>query len=257
MLATAAGITTAVAATAQQAPPAMVELGMLGQSAGVQLRVGDTLRVVLPANPSTGYSWIVAAKDAGILEATNSQNKPASQQRVGAPGSQTWSFTAKAPGQNHLTLNYARPWEKNAKPARSYALNVTVASAGSDSSSPVVTPAGTLIGTYSGEARCADCSGILTTVALYAAGPQQMTDTYYVTTMKYQGAPKGDTTFVSAGNLSVKTGTPADSKAVVYSLHSNTSDHVDSYQLNGNTLAVIDSNGKPAANPYNPNLQKQ
>jgi inhibitor of cysteine peptidase len=243
------------AVTAQTASPATVELGELGQSAGVQLRAGDTLRVVVPANPSTGYSWQVAGNDAGILQATSSQNQPGAQQRVGAPGLQTLIFNAKTPGQAHLTLNYARPWEKNAKPARTYAVSVTVGPAGSGS--PAVTPAGTLIGTYSGKSRCADCSGIVTTVALYAKSRQQMTATYYVRTMQYLGSPNGDTLSISAGNWSVKTGTPADAKAVVYSLRSNTSDHVDSYQLNGDTLAVIGSDGKPAQNPYNTNLQKQ
>jgi uncharacterized lipoprotein NlpE involved in copper resistance len=128
---------------------------------------------------------------------------------------------------------------------------------GSGSDSQVITPAGTRIGTYSGKSRCADCSGILTTIAFYAASQQQMTATYYVRTMKYLGSPNGDTIAVSAGNWSLKTGMPADAKAIVYSLRSNTSDHVDTYQLTGDALVVIGSDGKPAQNPYNTNLQKQ
>ncbi len=256
-LTAAAAAAMPIAVTAQTAPPATVEIGELGKRASVQLRVGDTLRVVLAANVSTGYSWQVASNEAGVLESASSQNTPAAPQRMGAPGQQTLSFTARAPGQDHLTLNYARPWEKNTKPARTYDVSVTVQAAGSDSDSPVVTPAGTLIGTYSGKSRCADCSGIVTTVAFYEASPQQMTGTYYVRTMKYLGSPKGDTVSVSAGKWSLKTGTAADAKAVIYALHSNTSDHVDTYQLNGDTLAVIGSDGKPAQNPYNTNLQKQ
>ena len=246
-----------IAVTAQTALPATVELGELGQTASVRLRVGDTLRVVLAANVSTGYSWQVTGNDAGILQPASSQNAPAAPQRVGAPGQQTLSFAAKAPGQDHLTLHYVRPWEKNAKPARTYAVSLTVQPAGNSSDSPVVTPTGMLIGTYSGKSRCADCSGIVTTVALYAVSPQQMTGTYYVRTMKYLGSPNGDTISVSAGKWSLKTGTPAAANAIVYSLRSNTSDHVDSYQLNGDTLAVIGSDGKLAQNPYNTNLQKQ
>jgi inhibitor of cysteine peptidase len=245
-----------IAATAQTAPPATVEIGELGQSVNAQLRVGDTLRVVLAANASTGYSWQVGGDHAG-LQATSSQNGPVAQQRVGAAGRQILSFTAKAPGQDHLVLHYARPWEKNAKPARTYAVNVTVNPAGSGPDSPVVTPAGTQIGTYSGKTRCADCSGILTAVVFYAASPQRLTSTYYVRTMHYLGSPNGDTTFVSAGNWSIKTGTPADAKAVVYSLRSNTSGQVDTYQLKDDTLAVIGSDGKSTNNPYNTNLQKQ
>lgn len=256
-LAMAAGASMPIIAAAESAPPATVEIGELGHSVSVQLRVGDTLRVVLAANPSTGYSWQVADNDSGILLATSSQKQPAAQQRMGAPGRQTLSFTARTSGQDRLTLSYARPWEKNAKPARSYAVSVSVDAAGSGPDSPVVTPAGTRIGTYSGKTRCADCSGILTTVAFYASSSRQMTATYYVRTMKYLGSPNGDTTSISAGNWSLKTGTPADAKAVVYTLHSNTSDHDDTYQLKGDTLLVIGSDGKPAQNPYSTNLQKQ
>ena len=255
-------------ASAQSTRPATVEVGELGSAVQVSLQVGDTLRVVLPSTPSTGYSWRRSGDDAArAMQVTSSQDKDsqykAGQPRPGASGTQTFTLAAKAPGQDHLTLHYVRPWEKTAKPAQTYAVNITVAPAGSGSDtgsgsgSPVVTPAGTPIGSYTGKSRCADCSGIVTTVAFYAASPQRMTGTYYVRTMKYLGSPNGDTIAVSAGNWSLKTGTPADAKAIVYSLRSNTSDHVDTYQLNGETLAVIGSDGKPAQNPYNTNLQKQ
>lgn len=250
----AGGIT--IASGAQTTPAKTVELGELGQQVIVRLNPGDTLRIVLPANPSTGYSWKASGVDATVLTATGKQNSPGAAKMPGAPGTQALSFTAKASGTDHLTLNYARPWEKNVKPARSYMVDVTVDPAGT-SSDAVVTPAGTLIGTYGGKTLCADCSGIVTTVAFYAVGPQQMTDTYYVRTMKYLGAPKGDTMFVSAGKWSLKKGTAADADAIVYSLESNTSDHVDNYQLKGNTLIVLGADGKPAANPYNSNLEKQ
>jgi inhibitor of cysteine peptidase len=272
-LAAATGLSVLSAATAQSTRPATVEVGELGSAVQVSLQVGDTLRVVLPSTPSTGYSWRPSGDDtAGAMQVTSSQYKnsqrndsqyKAGQPRPGASGTQTFTLAAKAPGQDHLKLNYIRPWEKNAKPARTYAVNSTVApggtgaDSGSGSGSPVVTPAGRQIGTYTGKSRCADCSGIVTTVAFYAASPQRMTGTYYVRTMRYLGSPNGDTIAVTAGNWSLKTGRPADAKAIVYSLRSNTSDHVDTYQLEGETLAVIGSDGKPAQNPYNTNLQKQ
>ncbi len=259
-LAAATGVSM-LSAVAQSKRPATVEVGELGSAVQVSLQVGDTLRVVLPSTPSTGYSWRPSADDtAGAIQVKSSQYK-AGQPRPGASGTQTFTLAARAPGQDHLTLHYVRPWEKNAKPARTYAVNITVAPGGSDldsgSGSPVVTPAGRRIGTYTGKSRCADCSGIVTTVAFYAASPQRMTGTYFVRTMKYLGSPNGDAVSVSAGNWSLTTGTPADAKAIVYSLRSNTSDHVDTYQLKGETLAVIGSDGKPAQNPYNTNLQKQ
>jgi inhibitor of cysteine peptidase len=259
-LAAAAGVSVPSALPAQSTRPATVEIGELGSAVQVSLQVGDTLRVVLPSTPSTGYSWRPSGDDtAGTLQVKSSQYN-AGQPKPGASGTQTLTLIAKKPGQDHLRLNYVRPWEKNAKPARTYAVNITTVvpgGIGSGSDSQVITPAGTRIGTYSGKSRCADCSGILTTIAFYAASQQQMTATYYVRTMKYLGSPNGDTIAVSAGNWSLKTGMPADAKAIVYSLRSNTSDHVDTYQLTGDALVVIGSDGKPAQNPYNTNLQKQ
>ncbi len=261
MLAAATGVFVPSAAPAQSTRPATVEIGELGSAVQLSLQVGDTLRVVLPSTPSTGYSWQPSGDNtAGAMQIKSSQYS-AGQPRPGASGTQTLTLIAKRPGQDHLKLDYVRPWEKGVKPARTYAVSIAAAPAGSgsdsDSGSPIVTPAGTRIGTYGGNSRCADCSGIVTTVAFYAASAQRKTGTYYVRTKKYLGSPNGDIVSVSAGNWSLTTGTPADAKAVVYSLHSNTSDHVDTYQLEGDTLIVIGNDGKPAQNPYNTNLQKQ
>ncbi|HEX6496968.1 MAG TPA: protease inhibitor I42 family protein [Acidobacteriaceae bacterium] len=253
----ASGVYMPIAAQAQTTPSTTVEIGELGPQVRVSLKVGDTLRIVLPSTPSTGYSWRPGGNDTPAAIQLKTSTFKSGQQRPGAAGSQTITLTANSPGEDHLVLSYARPWEKGTKPARTYSVNIVVSSAGASPDLPVVTPAGTLLGTYSGKSRCADCSGILTTLAFYATAPQQMTDTYYVRTTKYLGSPKGDTAFVSAGNWSLKTGTAVDPKAVVYSLHSNTSDHVDDYQLKDDSLLVIGSDGKPAQNPYNTNLQKQ
>jgi predicted secreted protein len=236
--------------------PKTVEIGELGRAARVRLDVGDTLRIVLAANPSTGYGWTALGNDGAVLQAGKQENTPGAKQRMGAAGRQTLTFIAKAAGQDHLTLNYKRPWEKNAKPVRSYAVDVTVDSA-DRLDQLAVTPAGTLVGTYSGKLPCADCSGILTTVAFYAASPQQMSDTYYVRTMKYLGAPRGDTVFVSAGKWSLKKGTPANPNGVTYAIGSNTSDQSESYLLKGDTLIALGSDGKPIQAPFNMNLKKQ
>ncbi len=236
-------------------PAKIVEIGELGPQVGVQLNVGDTLRLMLPANPSTGYGWQVGDNDGTILQASSPRNVPATHPKPGAPGKQSLTFIAKAAGNDRLLLNYSRPWEKNTRPARTYTVEVTVGSAGHET--PVVTPAGTLLGTYGGKLPCADCSAIQTTIALYAAGPQSSTDAYYVRTMKYLGAPKGDTTSINAGSWLLKKGTPADPNAIVYSLRSNESNSLENYQLQGDTLIALGSDWKPIQAPFNMNLKKQ
>jgi len=46
--------------------------------------------------------------------------------RPGAGGTQLLILKAGASGTATMTVNYARPWEKNAKPARSIMLKINV-----------------------------------------------------------------------------------------------------------------------------------
>lgn len=235
-----------------------VDIGELGRQVRVLLDVGDTLRVVLPSNPSTGYSWQIAKNNGAFLQASAARTLPATEPKPGAPGTQSFTFTAAAPGKDRLLLNYRRPWEKNVRPARSYAVDITIdRSAATHSDAPVVTPAGTLLATYGGRLPCADCSGIRTSIAFYASGPRQFTGTYYVRTMTYLGAPNGDVTTVNAGTWSLRKGTPADPNAAVYSLRSNQSAHMENYQSQGDTLIPLGSDGKPIQSAFSMNLHKQ
>ncbi|HEX4022340.1 MAG TPA: protease inhibitor I42 family protein [Acidobacteriaceae bacterium] len=266
-LAVAAVTLVAPAATAQTAAPAArqapktVELGDLGSHVRVWLNVGDTLRVILNSNPSTGYGWQVANNANPLLQAAGSKNTPA-EGKMGASGKQTLTFTAKAAGHDHLLLHYSRAWEKNTPPARSYSLDVTIHNQPPNNQqsgnlqAPVIIPAGTLMGTYFGKLPCADCSGIRTTLSLYATGMQELTNTYYVRTMTYLDAPKGDVTSVEAGAWSWSKGTPADPHASVYSLKSNRSNQLENYRLQGDILVALDSDLKPIQAPFNMNLKK-
>jgi inhibitor of cysteine peptidase len=86
---------------------------------------GQTIEVVLDANPSTGYTWIVASTP----EFLKSQGEPtfASQAEsgvVGAGGKQTLKFTVTAPGKGELSLDYVRPWETGTAPAETFKAQV-------------------------------------------------------------------------------------------------------------------------------------
>lgn len=93
----------------------------------VQLRVGQTLQVRLASNPTTGYSWSVQQVPAELqlgqsVYATGSQNKNV----AGAGGYQTIDFAGKIPGKAELKLEYRRPWEKDAPPAKTFSVTVSV-----------------------------------------------------------------------------------------------------------------------------------
>jgi predicted secreted protein len=253
-LVTAIGLQAGLAASAQTKQPSRtIEIGEFTQQVRVSLKVGDTLRVVLPSTPSTGYSWHVADRNT-VLKATASSNTPGAQKNVGAAGRQTLVFTAAVPGQGDLILDYSRPWEKGKPPARQYTIGVTV---GRAAASPVLIAGGILQGTYSGKLPCADCSGLLTSIAFYAADAAQSPAGYYVRTSTYLGAPKGDVVSIDAGHYLLQTGTPDKPDWTVFSLQSNTSDSIESYLLQGDSLVPLGSDGKPIQAPFNLSLKKQ
>jgi inhibitor of cysteine peptidase len=86
------------------------------------------LVVRLPANPSTGYSWTYTVSGDDVLRLdTVSGEAPAPNGMVGVPGEQVWSFRAQGSGRAVLTYVYARSWEKNAPPVKTFTLKVEVA----------------------------------------------------------------------------------------------------------------------------------
>ena len=88
------------------------------------------LVVRLPTNPSTGYTWsYTVAGDQVLVLDTVTGEAPAPDGMAGVPGLEVWSFRAQGTGRAVLTYIYARPWEKNALPAKIFTLNVEVSSA--------------------------------------------------------------------------------------------------------------------------------
>jgi predicted secreted protein len=94
------------------------------QTAGVeQVRVlaGKDFSITLPANHTTGYSWRLATTldpaDLKLVGTTYSERQT-DNDAVGSPGEEVWSFTAGAAGTVPLLFEYARPFEKDAKPVK-------------------------------------------------------------------------------------------------------------------------------------------
>lgn len=91
----------------------------------VTATTGQTLEVVLDANPSTGYTWKVASAP----EFLKSEGEPAFTSEakegvVGAGGTQTLKFGVTAAGTGDLSLEYVRPWETGVAPAETFKVEV-------------------------------------------------------------------------------------------------------------------------------------
>lgn len=109
-----------VAVSPTVTPPSMV------------LHVGEQIVFSLESNPSTGYKWAMApGTDENVVKLSSQEyiQPPApttTPPPVGAPGSERFTFTGTGKGRTTVTLNYVRPWEKDAVPAKTQAFNVIV-----------------------------------------------------------------------------------------------------------------------------------
>ena len=78
------------------------------------VRVGDTFALEFPSNPSTGFQWQLAEPLDGVLLKKVSQDfqtNSNSQNKLGAGGTQIWTFKALKTGEAYIEMGYLRPWE--------------------------------------------------------------------------------------------------------------------------------------------------
>lgn len=93
----------------------------------VTLSVGDTLKVSLGANHSTPYRWTPDPKiaDGAVLKQTSHEYIRANTDRVGAPGTEVWTFTASHAGKTTIVAGYG-PIVGDAAPSCTFTATVTV-----------------------------------------------------------------------------------------------------------------------------------
>ncbi len=91
----------------------------------VRLRPGEEVSVTLQGNPTTGFTWEVAASDSAILAAQGEPEYIPRSNLMGAPGTFIFRFKAVQKGAATLRLVYRRPWEKEA-PADTFGVRVVV-----------------------------------------------------------------------------------------------------------------------------------
>lgn len=98
----------------------------VGGDASVKL--GGVLEVQLPANHTTGYSWILAPVANPVLasQAKATYEEAAAGGKVGVGGVETWRFKAVKAGAEGLQFEYRRPWEKNVPAAKTVTIQVKV-----------------------------------------------------------------------------------------------------------------------------------
>ncbi|MFC1974568.1 protease inhibitor I42 family protein [Chloroflexota bacterium] len=97
----------------------------------IEVPVGNTLKVILGSNPTTGFRWDEEAQisDTGLLEQVQHEfigpeSKPPPP--PGTPGQEVWTFKALKEGTSTVSLEYSRPWEGGEKGEWTYNLTVIV-----------------------------------------------------------------------------------------------------------------------------------
>lgn len=74
------------------------------------IKVGESFTLSLKSNASTGYQWVMTSEtNKTILSSSKVYTQTTSG--IGAPGTETWTFTGIAPGTTTVQLEYQRTFE--------------------------------------------------------------------------------------------------------------------------------------------------
>lgn len=89
----------------------------------VEISAGDSFRVQLSENPTTGYRWHLQTNGAPVLRLVQNSFEPAGS-ALGSGGLRYWNFAADHPGSAELRMELRRSWQP--QPVNSFAVTVTV-----------------------------------------------------------------------------------------------------------------------------------
>ena len=77
----------------------------------VSVKVGESFKVELCSNPSTGFAWNPVNLGNDQLQVVSHETAPASSGLIGAAGTETWTVKAAGAGDHDLVFWYLRSWE--------------------------------------------------------------------------------------------------------------------------------------------------
>jgi len=93
----------------------------------IEVAQGETLVVKLESSPGTGYGWHMAKVNLNLLELMGEPTLEESKSGLpGAPAQQVYRFKARERGSTELELHYARMWEKDRAPLKTFNIVVDV-----------------------------------------------------------------------------------------------------------------------------------
>jgi inhibitor of cysteine peptidase len=87
---------------------------------------GDTVEIVLPENPTTGYRWAVESVDAKVLQLRNSSYSVNTGGGIGGGGIRKMTFEAKTSGRTDIRLKLRREWDRDASAIDHFSVSIDV-----------------------------------------------------------------------------------------------------------------------------------
>lgn len=107
-------------------PDTGLQLNESASGQQIEAHVGQTIRISLSENPSTGFRWNIEKHDPAILALQSNEYESAADAVIGQPGTRHMVFVAQKPGSTVLDLAYYRPWEHVEKTATWFQIIVQV-----------------------------------------------------------------------------------------------------------------------------------
>lgn len=228
-----------------------VTLGSPDNRTAVSLNLGDTLVAELPAGDVPDFRWVPHLPAQTALSALNDSTEAAAN---GRPAMRLFRFNAATEGDVVLVFGFesATKTPGVAADTSSYSVQVHVGSGAPTGGTAV------LFGVYKGTMPCADCSGLETTLRLYAKSQYDTTYAFFVRTQTYRGAPHGDLTYSDRGEWGVERGDATDPNATVYRLYPDNPQKAESLlvEQSGAALLQLDREGRRIDTKMNLTLKR-
>ena len=103
-----------------------IQLYQIDSGRTIRMEPNGTLKIVLDANPTTGYQWKVLPWDTEVIEQIDKPVYKSKSEAIGSGGESTFYFKALSTGQTPLKFIYFRAFEKDVPPVKSFKVTIVV-----------------------------------------------------------------------------------------------------------------------------------
>jgi predicted secreted protein len=100
----------------------LIAVGEAQNGHRVELRLQQKLRITLPEVRTAGFDWDLRSPKEGVVSLLEDDIQTFVG-TVGGTALHQWVLRAEEPGVATIVLEYCRPWERAARPARTFSIS--------------------------------------------------------------------------------------------------------------------------------------